>query len=149
MLIIQQIQLNSIFPSITASPDRRGDERRHRLPRCTRSLHVCLGSQVVHTGPIDEFFNLTLGPLPYRSLRWDMIVHEKEYAQKWYKINYPLMTEPQTRDIEIKRLTGQKIPRTGTRVVVGCGSGGLCGGGGGYWGPLHAGLPPSPSPDFA
>ncbi|MFY9514373.1 MAG: UDP-galactopyranose mutase [Rubrivivax sp.] len=71
--------------------------------------------RVVYTGPIDAYFGHTLGPLPYRSLRFR---HEHlpgvERFQATGTVNYPL-SEAYTRITEFKHLTGQRA--TGTSIV--------------------------------
>ncbi len=64
------------------------------------------------TGRIDEFFGYKFGKLPYRSLRFEYTEYNEVFHQKWYKIAYPTMDVDQTRDIEIKRLTGQVCANT-------------------------------------
>lgn len=65
----------------------------------------------IYTGPIDEYFDYRFGKLPWRSLRFDFVVFEKEYAQPWMQINYPNDFE-YTRTFEAKHITGQKHPQT-------------------------------------
>jgi UDP-galactopyranose mutase len=69
----------------------------------------------VYTGPIDEFFNYSLGRLPYRSLRFE---HEHLSATQQFQpvgtVNYP-MSEAFTRITEFKHLTGQQ--HAGTSIV--------------------------------
>jgi UDP-galactopyranose mutase len=65
----------------------------------------------VYTGPVDEYFRHSLGRLPYRSLRFDFVPVETEYAQPCVQINYP-NDFPYTRSVEIKHVTGQKHPHT-------------------------------------
>lgn len=67
--------------------------------------------KLIYTGPIDEFFNYKYGRLPYRSLRFKFETYDKEFYQDWSQINYP-NTYKFTRIVEIKHVTGQKIPRT-------------------------------------
>ena len=67
---------------------------------------------VIWTGRIDEFFDYKFGKLPYRSLKFTFTTYEKQYHQQCYKIAYPTMDVDQTRDIEIKYLTGQKCNNT-------------------------------------
>jgi len=67
---------------------------------------------LIWTGKIDEFFNYKFGKLPYRSLKFELKKYDEEFHNKWYKIAYPTMEVDQTRDIEIKYLTGQKNKKT-------------------------------------
>jgi UDP-galactopyranose mutase len=62
---------------------------------------------LVFTGAIDEYFDRRLGPLPYRSLRFEHVTLQKERHQPIAVVNYP-GDEPFTRISEYKHLTGQK-----------------------------------------
>jgi UDP-galactopyranose mutase len=66
---------------------------------------------LVYTGPIDEYFDACYGPLPYRSLRFEMETIAKEFFQPAMQVNYPNDHE-YTRIIELKHATGQKLPVT-------------------------------------
>jgi UDP-galactopyranose mutase len=66
---------------------------------------------MIYTGPIDEYFNCCYGPLPYRSLRFEAETVHQEFYQPVMQINYPNDGDF-TRSIEIKHVTGQKIPVT-------------------------------------
>ncbi|GAA2939698.1 UDP-galactopyranose/dTDP-fucopyranose mutase family protein [Streptomyces enissocaesilis] len=68
----------------------------------------------VFTGPLDDYFQARLGPLPWRSLRFEAEVKEQEWFQPCVQVNYP-GAEPYTRKVEIKHVTRQKSART---VVV-------------------------------
>jgi UDP-galactopyranose mutase len=65
----------------------------------------------VYTGPIDEYFDHCLGRLPYRSLRFEHVVHRAEFVQPCVQINYPNDFR-WTRSVEIKHVTGQRCPHT-------------------------------------
>jgi UDP-galactopyranose mutase len=67
--------------------------------------------QLVYTGPIDEFFELRFGRLPYRSLhfRWETL--DQEWAQPTAVVNYTV-DEAYTRVTEMKHLTGQRHSKT-------------------------------------
>jgi UDP-galactopyranose mutase len=67
---------------------------------------------VVFTGPIDEFFGFRFGKLPYRSLRFEHQVVDRERFQPATVVNYPDSQVPYTRITEYKQLTGQKHPKT-------------------------------------
>ncbi|AWB48902.1 UDP-galactopyranose mutase [Gemmobacter aquarius] len=67
--------------------------------------------RVVYTGPIDEYFDFRLGRLPYRSLRFEHVTRDEEWAQPVGTVNYP-QTEEFTRITEYKHLTGQSHPKT-------------------------------------
>lgn len=65
----------------------------------------------VYTGPIDEFFDLRFGKLPYRSLRFAHETLPVEQAQPVAVINYP-NDHDYTRRTEFKHLTGQRHAST-------------------------------------
>jgi len=68
-------------------------------------------SEVIFTGPIDEFFDYRYGKLPYRSLEF---VHETRDIARYQPapvVNYP-NEHLYTRITEFKYLTGQEHPRT-------------------------------------
>lgn len=67
--------------------------------------------RMIYTGPVDEYFDCRLGPLPYRTLRFEPESLEKEYYQPAMQVNYPNDHE-YTRIVEIKHATGQKLPAT-------------------------------------
>lgn len=68
--------------------------------------------KVAYTGPIDRFFNYMYGPLPYRSLKFELeIVHTSQF-QPAGTVNYPSYNVPWTRKTEFKHLTGQEHPWT-------------------------------------
>ncbi len=66
---------------------------------------------LIYTGPVDEYFDWKFGPLPYRSLRFDREIIEKEFYQPTVQVNYPNDYDF-TRIVEIKHVTGQKLPVT-------------------------------------
>ena len=66
---------------------------------------------VIYTGPIDEFFDFRLGPLPYRSLEFRFETHPVAQRQPVGTINFP-NTHDYTRVTEFKHLTGQTHPQT-------------------------------------
>jgi UDP-galactopyranose mutase len=70
-----------------------------------------LARRTIFTGPIDEYFDFELGPLPYRSLRFEHVTLDKEWSQPVAVVNYP-QTRDYTRVTEYKHLTGQTHPRT-------------------------------------
>ena len=65
----------------------------------------------IYCGPVDEYFNHSLGRLPWRSLEFEFVEFPQEYKQPCVQINYPNEHE-YTRTVEIKHVTGQKHPRT-------------------------------------
>lgn len=68
-------------------------------------------SHLIYTGPIDAYFDHCHGPLPYRSLDFEFETVERETYQPVVQVNYPNDHEF-TRIVEIKHVTGQKIPVT-------------------------------------
>lgn len=66
---------------------------------------------LIFTGPIDEFFNFSLGKLPYRSLKFKFETHECSTFQETGTINFP-NDYGFTRVTEFKHLTGQKNSKT-------------------------------------
>lgn len=66
--------------------------------------------RVVFTGAIDEFFDRVHGPLPYRSIRFDMVTTQSDQTiQRAAVENYPTPAarHPFTRSTEFRSLTGQ------------------------------------------
>jgi UDP-galactopyranose mutase len=83
---------------------------------------------LIYTGPIDEYFGNRHGPLPYRSLRFELesfdevalkereaISGKKGHWQPTMQVNYPDEEVPFTRIVEIKHATQQDTP--GTTIV--------------------------------
>jgi len=68
-------------------------------------------SEVICTGPIDEFFDYRFGRLPYRSLDFQFETRNVATAQSAPVINYP-NDNAYTRVTEFKYLTGQEHPKT-------------------------------------
>jgi UDP-galactopyranose mutase len=68
-------------------------------------------NRLIYTGAIDEYFGYKYGPLPYRSLRFERIIHHIERAQLTGTVNYPNEYDF-TRVTEVKHLTGQISPST-------------------------------------
>jgi UDP-galactopyranose mutase len=66
---------------------------------------------MIYTGCIDEFFNHCYGPLPYRSLRFDITTLPQERMQEVGTVNYPCNFDF-TRITEQKHLTGQSCAGT-------------------------------------
>ena len=69
--------------------------------------------KAVFTGPIDEFFDLRFGALPYRSMRFHHANHGVEWLQEVGVVNYP-NDHDFIRMTEHKRITGQVAPTTTT-----------------------------------
>lgn len=68
-------------------------------------------AEMIHTGPIDEFFDFRFGKLPYRSLRFQHETHDRAVFQAAPVINYP-NEHAYTRVTEFKYLTGQEHSKT-------------------------------------
>lgn len=70
--------------------------------------------KIIFTGAIDDFFNQSLGKLPYRSLRFDFEHYDQDDYQGHGVVNYTV-SEKYTRITEFKHLTGQSI--SGTTII--------------------------------
>jgi UDP-galactopyranose mutase len=68
-------------------------------------------SEMIYTGPIDEYFGHCFGKLPYRSIDFRFQTFEMETFQPTGTINFP-NEHPYTRITEFKYLTGQQHPKT-------------------------------------
>jgi UDP-galactopyranose mutase len=68
--------------------------------------------KLIHTGPIDEFFEYRFGKLPYRSIELRHVTLDRERFQPVAVVNYPSPDVPYTRVTEYKHLTGQRHPKT-------------------------------------
>lgn len=68
-------------------------------------------SNLIYTGPVDEYFDYCYGKLPYRSLEFKFETLEKENFQPVGTVNYP-NDYAFTRITEIKTVTGQSHPKT-------------------------------------
>ncbi len=67
--------------------------------------------EMVYTGPVDEFFDLRYGKLPYRSLEFKHETHNTPVYQQAPVVNYP-NEQLYTRITEFKYLTGQEHSKT-------------------------------------
>jgi UDP-galactopyranose mutase len=67
--------------------------------------------ELVYTGPVDEFFGMRFGKLPYRSLEFRHETLETPMLQPVAVINHP-NEHAYTRVTEFKHLTGQNHPKT-------------------------------------
>lgn len=67
--------------------------------------------EMIYTGPVDEFFDLRFGKLPYRSLEFKHETHDCAVFQSAPVVNYP-NEQPYTRVTEFKYLTGQEHAKT-------------------------------------
>ena len=70
-----------------------------------QALH---GTDVIYTGPIDEFFGYRFGRLPYRSARFEFKTITQERFQSVGVVNYPGEDVAYTRIAEFKHFTGQQ-----------------------------------------
>lgn len=67
--------------------------------------------RIIYTGALDELLDYELGPLAYRSLRFEAERVDREWFQPVGTVNYP-NSEDFTRITEWKHLTGQRMPTT-------------------------------------
>jgi UDP-galactopyranose mutase len=67
--------------------------------------------ELVYTGPVDEFFDLRYGKLPYRSLEFRFETSDHEWFQPAPVVNFP-NEHLYTRCTEFKYLTGQEHAKT-------------------------------------
>lgn len=67
--------------------------------------------QLVYSGPIDLYYDYRFGPLPYRSLEFAFETHDQEDYLPVGTVNYP-NDYAFTRVSEMKKITGQKHPKT-------------------------------------
>jgi len=67
--------------------------------------------EMVYSGPVDEFFEMRYGKLPYRSLEFKHETHNKQVFQSAPVVNYP-NEQLYTRITEFKYLTGQDHTKT-------------------------------------
>lgn len=76
------------------------------------SIHDAIPfKRLIYSGPIDAYFNLKFGRLPYRSLRFSFETLDKAYFQNTAIVNYPNSYDF-TRITEFKHMTGQVHPKT-------------------------------------
>ena len=68
-------------------------------------------SNIVYTGPIDEYFDFCFGKLPYRSLEFRFETLNTPQHQPVAVVNYP-NDYAYTRITEIKHITGQEHPKS-------------------------------------
>ena len=78
--------------------------------------------EMVYTGPIDEFFEMRFGKLPYRSLEFRHETLNEARHQPVAVVNYP-NEHAFTRVTEFKHLTGQEHPKTGLVYEFPCSDG--------------------------
>lgn len=68
-------------------------------------------NRMIFTGPINTFFSDIHGPLPYRSLRFELTTIDADRHQEAGTVNYPNDYDF-TRITEQKYLSGQTLPKT-------------------------------------
>jgi UDP-galactopyranose mutase len=76
--------------------------------------------QLVYTGPVDKFFGYEFGPLPYRSLEWELrnvATPDGDFAQPAGSINEPSEDVPYTRVTEFRQISGQAPHPSSTLAV--------------------------------
>lgn len=77
-----------------------------------REYYENLGEKLVYTGRVDEFFDQCLGPLDWRSLRFETERLDEDDYQGNAVINYTSASVPWTRIIEHKHFDFQNQPGT-------------------------------------
>lgn len=71
-----------------------------------------IAKKIVYTGPIDEYFNYSLGELEWRSLRFDTVVLDEENHQGNAVFNYTGLEVDYTRVIEHKHFESNDSDKT-------------------------------------
>ena len=71
-----------------------------------------MAKKVIYTGPIDEFYNYSLGHLEYRSLKFDTKIFNTDNYQGNAVVNYTGTEVPYTRVIEHKHFEFNVGPKT-------------------------------------
>ena len=77
-----------------------------------RKEYEGLAGRILYTGPIDEYYDYSLGHLQYRSLRFENELLEEENHQGVAVVNYTDRETPYTRVIEHKHFNFGKQPKT-------------------------------------
>ena len=77
-----------------------------------REEYLALAHHVLYTGPIDEYYDYSLGHLQYRSLRFENELLDEENYQGVAVVNYTDRETPYTRVIEHKHFNFGKQPKT-------------------------------------
>ncbi len=83
------VRLNTRYEDIKHLINRTGEsqvrgKRGEPLPPGAIQADV-----ILHSGPIDEYYNYQYGELPYRSERFDFFTFDREHFQSGAVINYP------------------------------------------------------------
>lgn len=84
--------------------------------------NVILYKEMIYTGPVDEFFDLRFGKLPYRCLEFKHETLNQQQFQPVAVVNYP-NDNAFTRITEFKHLTGQEHPKTSIVYEYSCAEG--------------------------
>lgn len=71
-----------------------------------------IAERIIYTGPIDQFFDYSMGRLEYRSLRFEEEILEQEDFQGQAVVNYCDDETPYTRIIEHRHFAGQEGGKT-------------------------------------
>ena len=74
--------------------------------------YMNMANKVIYTGPIDEFYNYSLGHLEYRSLKFDTKIFNTDNYQGNAVVNYTGTEVPYTRVIEHKHFEFNVGPKT-------------------------------------
>ena len=74
--------------------------------------YMNMAKKVIYTGPIDEFYNYSLGHLEYRSLKFDTKIFDTDNYQGNAVVNYTGTEVPYTRVIEHKHFEFNVGPKT-------------------------------------
>ena len=74
--------------------------------------YMNMAKKVIYTGPIDEFYNYSLGHLEYRSLKFDTKIFDMDNYQGNAVVNYTGSEVPYTRVIEHKHFEFNVGPKT-------------------------------------
>ena len=77
-----------------------------------KSEYMNMAKKVIYTGPIDEFYNYSLGHLEYRSLKFDTKIFDTDNYQGNAVVNYTGTEVPYTRVIEHKHFEFNVGPKT-------------------------------------
>lgn len=77
-----------------------------------REKYENLAEKVIYTGPIDEYFNYSLGHLQYRSIRFEVEKLDQKQFQPVAIINYTSKQDPYIRIIEHKHFEKTESPIT-------------------------------------
>ncbi|MBQ6824105.1 MAG: UDP-galactopyranose mutase [Clostridia bacterium] len=77
-----------------------------------RKEYEGLAGRILYTGPIDEYYDYSLGHLQYRSLRFENELLEEENHRGVAVVNYTDRETPYTRVIEHKHFNFGKQPKT-------------------------------------